>query len=373
MATHPGRILLNDTILSYSWQRGVARYFQKVAAGVIDRFGSRTIVCSPAVLDYGPAHFIKSPRFRGSYRLRTQEVLASLITCVARPTVVYSPYYGELWANTSQVFTVYDMIHELVPDHSPGQDPAIMQRFITEKRRCLERGAALLAISEHTARDIVACYPHIDPTKIVVTHLGVDDVFFDANLGSEQQSHTVGRPYFLYVGNRTGYKNFKRLLIAYGQSGLAPEFDLRVISPHGSSFTTGEQEIIRAYRLHGRVRLIHAASEVALRQSYAAAVALVYPSEYEGFGLPILEAMASGTLVATSNVSSMPEVGGEVALYFAPRDTDEIAERLRQISALPAARRAELVARGIDRARTFTWARCQQQSVDVLAKLVGRS
>ena len=104
---------------------------------------------------------------------------------------------------------------------------------------------------------------------------------------------------------------------------------------------------------------------------YAAADALLMPSQYEGFGLPILEAMASGTLVATSNTASMPEVGGDIAFYFDPYDTESIAEGLRRIATLSDDERARRIDQGVTRAHTFTWTRCQEQTIEVFRRFTG--
>jgi glycosyltransferase involved in cell wall biosynthesis len=201
----------------------------------------------------------------------------------------------------------------------------------------------------------------------VVIYLGVDDFFFET---SSSPLSTESRPYFLFVGHRVVHKNFLRLLAAFGKSGLAEDFDLRVISPTDSFFSAAEAEIIAKYQLHDRVNLITSASEITLRESYAGAVAFMYPSEYEGFGLPILEAMASGTLVATSNISSMPEVGSRAAFYFDPSSDESIAESFQQIVNLSDEQRSERITLGIAHARTFTWLRCQQQMAETLHKMM---
>ena len=361
MAERSRPVFLSDAIEYHAVRGGVARYFRKIVEGVVAAFGRDAVICSAERLDYGAARHIPTWRFRGSTRLRVQDVIASVAAHWVKPALFYSSYYGNARSAAPQVFTVYDMIHERVYGSGPhGSRPA--RRFLQEKSCCLERAAALLAISEATARDIVAHYPSIDAAKIVVTPLGVDEVFFEA---AGRQPVPAGKPYLLYVGNRGGTKNFVRLLDAFGWSGLAREFELRVITPIGTGFTPAERERIAELGLQGSVRLITAADEPTLRASYAGAVAFVYPSEYEGFGLPILEAMASGTLVATSNVSSMPEVGGDVALYFDPYDAEAMAECLRRVVELPAEERQRRIARGIARARTFTWTRCQRRTVDL--------
>jgi glycosyltransferase involved in cell wall biosynthesis len=223
-----------------------------------------------------------------------------------------------------------------------------------------------LAISASAARDIVACYPDIDASKIAITPLGVDSGFFE---GNHIQQPCVTKPYFLYVGNRRSYKNFGRLLAAFGQSGLARVFDLRVISP-GGGFSADEAARVEQYQLRDSIQLQTNADERTLRESYANAVALIYPSEYEGFGLPVIEALASGTLVAASDVASMPEVGGDVAFYFDPRSAESIADSLHRIVGLSAEQRTQRIEQGVARAHTFTWERCQEQTLAVFRELM---
>jgi glycosyltransferase involved in cell wall biosynthesis len=139
------------------------------------------------------------------------------------------------------------------------------------------------------------------------------------------------------------------------------------------AFDPVEHECIRRYRLQTTVQLVSHASDLDLRRHYNNATAFVYPSEYEGFGLPILEAMASGTLVATSNRASMPEVGGDVAFYFDPYSIESIAGSLHHVVDTSAEERHRLLAKGIARARAFTWEKCQQHTIDILQYLLGQT
>ena len=361
------KIFLNDNIRSYTKGRGVTRCFWHIADGLIRHWQEQVTIFSPSDRDYGRARHIRSLQmdFRGSHRLRLHALTdkwAAWASNRERASVFLSPYYGNAHPKAPELFVVHDMIHAL-PQYRTNEDPMAV-RFRMEVRRCLERAAALLAVSENTANDIVKCYPHIRREKIFTVRHGVDAFFSQADDGRPASQNN--KPYFLFVGHRGGYKNFLRLLTAFGQSGLAGKFDLLAISPVEKNFSPAESELIRKYDLHQAVRIIGAATESDLRASYAAAAAFVYPSEYEGFGLPILEAMASGTLVATANTSSMPEVGGPDALYFDPLDVDSISDCLRRIASMPAAELADFKKRGWARAQAFTWERSVGEAVQVI-------
>jgi glycosyltransferase involved in cell wall biosynthesis len=295
-----------------------------------------------------------------------QDGLASLAARWFGAQVVYSAYYGNVCTNAAEVYVVYDMIHELYPAYFP-HDHSLIRRFIEEKRRCLERAALLIAISPRTAEDIRRFYPCVSPAKIQAIPLGVDARFFETRA---PQIRTNQRPYFVFTGQRGGYKNFLRLLEAFGQSSLAREVDLRVLVAHPDTWSEAEQAVMARYQLQRSVHMANALDDEALRDHYAGALALVYPSEYEGFGLPILEAMASSTLVATSSTASMPYVGGDAAFYFDPLKTETIAECLRRVAALSSEERQARVTHSVAHARSFTWEACQHQTVQALVRLL---
>lgn len=357
------KLFLNDNIESYSHQRGVTRCFWHIADGLIGHYGGAVTVFSAAQRDFGPARHIRSRQlnFKGSYRFRLNKLTdkwAEWASNRARADVFFSPYYGTAHPQAAEVFIVHDMIHAL-PEYR--SEHFLAARFRRQVRRCLERASALIAVSDNTARDIVKCYPHIAADKIVTVHHGVDASFFAAG----EVPAPAGKPFFLFVGNRGGYKNFLRLLEAFGKSGLAGQFDLRVISPVQKTFTPNESKLIRKYSLADSVQIV-GAGEAELRAGYAAATAFVYPSEYEGFGLSVLEAMAGGAVVAASNRSSIPEAGGEAALYFDPLNVDSIAECLRRVAGFSTEERVRLKERGLAHAREFTWERAVRKTVQVI-------
>jgi glycosyltransferase involved in cell wall biosynthesis len=362
------KIFLNDNIQSYSYQRGVTRAFWHIADGLIEHYGKDVTIFSAARRDFGPARHIRSlqpTNFKGMHRLRLHRLIdlwAAWASNLGGASVFFSPYYGTSHPKAAQFFVVHDMIHAL-PEYRNDRHPVAVQ-FRLDVKSCLERARCLIAVSQNTADDIVKCYPHIAAGKIVVVHHGVDASFFEP---PREPLSSTGKPFFMFVGNRAGYKNFLRLLQAFGESGLAKDFDLRVISPVQRVFNRHESALIRELALERSVFFVEAGDED-LRAAYASAVAFVYPSEYEGFGMPVLEAMAAGALVATSNRSSIPEAGGDAALYFDPLSVESIADCLRRVARLTAEERESLKQKGLAHAREFTWERAVQKTVQAIER-----
>jgi glycosyltransferase involved in cell wall biosynthesis len=206
-----------------------------------------------------------------------------------------------------------------------------------------------------------------DPKKISVVHLGCDVV----SLASETKKGNSGRPYLLYVGLRSGYKNFNRFVQAYAASAqLRDSFD--IVAFGGGNLTTTEQDFLQGLQLRtGEVRQIDG-DDAMLAQYYCNASALVYPSSYEGFGLPPLEAMAYRCPVVSSNASVMPEVIGDAAEFFDPLNIDSIACAIQNVVLSPT-RVKDLVAKGLERVTQFNWRRCAEEHLAVYEKLAGIS
>jgi glycosyltransferase involved in cell wall biosynthesis len=259
------------------------------------------------------------------------------------------------------VLTVFDMIHELYPDSFPAND-----RTRDAKRQSVQRADHIVAISHSTARDLTRLLG-VSPDKITVAHLG----FADALATLPVADKPGGRPYLLYVGQRHGYKNFMAMVQAWAESPLLRDA-VDVLAFGGGAFSPGELEAIA--KLHPREGAVRqqGGGDAELASAYRNASAFVYPSAYEGFGIPPLEAMSLDCPVACSNSSSLPEVVGDAALTFDPVDRDAMRVAMERV-AFDDSLRSELSRRGKARQQLFTWDKCAQETQEVYCRVLGVS
>lgn len=343
---------------------GISRYFCELASRVHGLDGFQAKIIAPLHLNaYLPdcnvpqAAVRLNGKFRGRGRL-CQTVNAALVpalTRLSRPSLIHRTYYAgqPRVADVPVVLTVFDMIHELFPNNFAADDAVVRH-----KRGSVNAADHLICISQSTANDLVRLFD-VPRSKISVIYLGYSDVFAQPEPLGETSPHA--RPYLLYVGQRDGYKNFDTALRAYAASPqLRTEFDLVVFG--GPALAPDEQALIGSLPLRAGSVVRLGGSDKDLARAYRHARALVYPSKYEGFGIPPLEAMSSGCVVASSNASSIPEVVGDAAATFDPSDIGD-ARRAMEDACLSDTARAHLLKAGASRVQAFTWDRCARETV----------
>jgi glycosyltransferase involved in cell wall biosynthesis len=292
----------------------------------------------------------------GRWQRRRRRFSNRLQSARRRPPDVYHPtwYYPDRLPTVPgppMVVTVVDMIPELMPDlFSSGAQHLAKEAFVRQ-------ASAVVCISESTRRDLLRL---LGPLEAVVE---VVPLAVGANFRPGQRSaRPLPDDYLLFVGNRGTYKDFAVALESFagvraGHPGLS------LVAVGGGQFTQAELDAFRRLSIEGSVHRVDA-SDDELPALFGRSRAFVFPSRYEGFGLPTLEAMASGTPVILADSSSHPEVGGDVALYFPPGDAAALsAQVLRVLGDVELAR--SLVARGIERAAGFTWRQTAARTRDV--------
>jgi glycosyltransferase involved in cell wall biosynthesis len=273
------------------------------------------------------------------------------------PTILHETYYTQnpvKSGNAARILTVYDMIHERFADTFPRYN-----RISLYKLAAIRRADHIISISHSTKRDLCEMY-NVAPEKVSVVHLGFEKF---PDLVGRTQGITINKPFLLYVGNRGGYKNFEGMLRAVAsRRELLDTFD--IVAFGSRRFTASEMLLIQTLGLReGSVHHFNGDDSV-LGQLYRDATAFVYPSLYEGFGLPPLEAMAHGCPVVTSNTSSLPEVVGGAGEFFSPNDIDEQAQAIFNVVFNPN-RRDRLIRLGQERLEIFSWQRCANETCDV--------
>lgn len=274
---------------------------------------------------------------------------------------VYCPtFYADALPLSAKpkVAMVLDMIQELFPDNFSAQD-----KTSRRKRELCERAELIVAISESTKRDLIRLFG-VPAEKIRVVPLANS-----IQRGTSRES-PEDRPYLLYVGARAGYKNFAKLLEVFSEiAPLHPELDL--IAFGGPQWSAEEEASTRRLQLQGRVYW-RAGSDELLARYYEHARAFVYPSIYEGFGIPPLEAMALDCPVITANASSIPEVVGEAALLVDPHSGRALREAIEAVLARPELR-SILIEKGRRRLTQFSWDRTASQYFEVCREAFRRS
>lgn len=239
-----------------------------------------------------------------------------------RPDITHETYYAKraTYRGCPTVVTVYDMIHELFPEAFPSDD-----KVAAFKRAAVARADHVICISQSTRNDLVRLLG-VPRAKTTAIHLGVER-FPHPDAAVVASLTLMKRPYLLFVGARSGYKNFLALLQAVaGSSRLKADFD--VVAFGGGGYTEAERNVISDLGFAAGNVIHMSGDDAMLGALYAHARAFVYPSLYEGFGLPPLEAMAQGCPVVSSDTSSMPEVIGDAAEFFTPSDVGDLTPRV---------------------------------------------
>lgn len=359
------RVTFDDQIATSQTHGGISRYFSElIKEFVSDRVlgvhaDPPTYVRSMHYLTAGLGRSLPGTFGRHARPLRAANRAVSLLRTI-RPEIVHHTYYDaaylERYADAPfQVTTIYDMIPELLPGFFPHGNPH------RDKRAFVESANLILCISESTKRDLISVYG-VQRAPIVVTPLGVDPVFSP----TRPRIAALPQQYILYVGTRTGYKDFFVLAEAFAQTPL-PASGIVLVAIGGGAFSPDEWGEFRRLGIEERVNQV-ALADNELASAYGHALCFVYPSRYEGFGLPTLEAMASGCPTVLARSSSHPEVGGDAAVYFPPEHVGGLAAVLDRVGQDADQRQAMRVA-GLRRAASFTWRRTAELTAHAYARL----
>jgi glycosyltransferase involved in cell wall biosynthesis len=307
-----------------------------------------------------------------NYSLREQ-VHVPWVLRRERPDLYHAPHYVlPAGVRCPSVVTIHDCIHLMFPQYLPNRLAYAYAR--AQMWAAARRSHCILTVSEASKRDILHLF-NVPPEKIVVVYNAIDSHFSvtpsDEAVARVRERYQLDHRFVLYVGNIKPHKNLIRLIEAFDElrRGELDDLKLLIIGDQISKLPA-LRRAVHLHKLHKQVRFLGYLGDDQLAILYRLASVFAFPSLYEGFGLPPLEAMASGTPVVTSNVSSLPEVVGDAAVLVNPYDVDAIVDGLRRVLTNPALA-AQMRQKGIERAREFSWERSVAKTWGVYQQIAG--
>jgi glycosyltransferase involved in cell wall biosynthesis len=252
------------------------------------------------------------------------------------------------------VIDVHDMIYEKLP-----QFFAKTKKIVEYKKYYFERADKIIANSQKTKTDLLEFYSGISAEKIVVIYRG-------ASFSTELINKTIPKEnYLLFTGQRGGYKNFETFILAVAP--LLLKYDLTLLCT-GTKFNNKELTLLKSTNIMSKVSC-QFVSDAELPLVYAKAIVFVYPSLYEGFGLPILEAFAAKCPAVISNASCFPEIAGDAAIYFDPRSVQDMRSVIEKVITSPSLQTI-LIEQGNRQLKKYSWEKCAQETAKVYRALL---
>lgn len=357
------RILYDYEIFCLQKYGGVSRYFYELVSRLL-RFPEAEIILYMGrfINQYGLEKFhLQYSNFEGKkvkylpktkpFFVKFQKYLFEKFRSKTNYNIFHQTYFRpyQIRPNEVRIITVHDFTHEKYPQYF-----SLFDHTIENKKKAINSAHGIICVSNSTRDDLLKFYPNVKGKVEVIYHgnsLNVpvsNEAFFKY-------------PYFLFVGSRKGYKNFTLLLYALAS---LPELknDYRIVCFGGGSFNKTEMRLIKKLSLESNLVQIEG-NDVMLANAYNFASALIYPSLYEGFGIPLVEAMNYGCPLVVSNSSCLPEIVQEAGLYFDPFSSDDLADKMRMIvnnSTL----KNELRKKGLQRGCYFSWDKCVKETYE---------
>ncbi|QNI60488.1 glycosyltransferase family 1 protein [Synechococcus sp. TAK9802] len=364
------KILYDGQIFSIQQYGGISRYFCELVRSNISHTIQTRIFAPFSVNNYLTQinnknlslNKRKLPLFRGSHHIyrNLSRLALTLYADLNKYDLIHETYYHRSTLCRFKgkiVTTVHDMTHEMFPHFFSNKDCTSELKYAS-----IKRSDHVICISENTKKDVVKIF-NIDPDRISVVYHGYNQpIFIDSSM-----KYNSPRPYILYVGNRSGYKNFLNLFKAYVSSPMLLR-DYMIICFGGGDFNKDEKNLFREHDLSSSNIAYTKGDDKTLNLLYHNASVFIYPSFYEGFGIPLLEAMSSRCPVACSNTGSFPEVGGDAVAYFDPQSVSSIMHTLVNILD-NSIYRDDLINKGVNRLNYFSWNQTTNETLSIYSKL----
>jgi len=361
------RVALDEQIFAIQPVGGISRMFSELARKFLE--GSPTDIelvpfRTPIVNTYVLEDFKLGMPLQARAARNPWTALGSYFARVGRPpkadilhNTFYLPHGLDGRHAGKRIVTIHDMIPELMPRTRRRLD------FLTLKQRYVRSADHVICVSEATKQDLLKVYGLIE-APIHVIHHGVSDRF---QPGTPRAEFLPDR-YVLFVGHRHQYKDAEVLFRAFAHIAHR-DLDIALLCVGGNGLSSSEASLLEELGIRERVSQRFLSDEL-MASAYANAAVFVFPSHFEGFGLPALEAMASGIPTVLARATSLPEIGGDAALYFEPGAVSELSA---QISAVlhDSALQRDLIAKGLKRSGDFTWERAATETASVYREALG--
>ena len=364
------RVVFDHQIFSLQVYGGISRYFFELSRNIKSKTNKNTIqIIAPLYINkYLNRKDISIKGLKipgeneiGKFIYFANMFISPLMISSFKPDILHHTYYfnqtGFLNNKYKKVITIHDMIHEIYPHYFKNS-----KYYIEAKKNAVKKADHIICISENTQRDLI---------KILGVKYEKTSVIYHGFLSQESyfiDNKELVKPFILFVGSRNSYKNFRSLLSVFASKpDLYKNYNL--VAFGGGPFCKKEITLINELGLSKENVIYKKGDDHTLKGLYKRASLFVYPSLYEGFGLPPLEAMSCGCPVACSNSSSMPEVAGNAATYFDPKSLDSIyiaiAKTLNDKQKIE-----QLKIKGFKRIKKFEWAKCAKMTSDIYGNLI---
>ena len=360
------KILYDHQIFASQKYGGISRYFYELVRELEDvsdvqyeiplLVSNNHYISDKKFVDY--IDLLPNKQFRGKYRIfrilnKPNNIwkLKQQKFDVFHPTY-YDPYFLKFFGKKPFVLTVYDMIHEKFSEMFPVTDKTTEQ-----KRLLVEKATKIIAISESTKKDLIEIFG-TDESKIEVVYLG-NSMFpkSDIKLGFD-----IPKKYLFFVGSRGLYKNFERFIKSISEL-LNQDNELFVLCAGGGKFSSSEMQLMSELGISKQV-LQYNLDDDSLAYFYKNALAFIFPSLYEGFGIPVLESFACGCPLLCSNLSSLPEVAGKAACYFDPYSEESIKNAVMKVLDNTNLRE-DLMKNGYEQLNKFSWKKTAEETKNI--------
>tara|TARA_Y100000590_G_scaffold164145_1_gene188096 strand:+ start:1488 stop:2588 length:1101 start_codon:yes stop_codon:yes gene_type:complete len=362
-------ILFDYSIFFHQKYGGVSRYFINLHNEFLKK-NINTKIIAPIHNNIFLKNYVKAssgnnylkdyPRFTRKLLKTYNQLFSNLYCKLHKPDIIHKTFYEKNIDNDSKIkkiLTVYDLIHEIYYNEYN------LEKDLKPKEIALKNIDKIICPSKKTKKDLINFY-NISENKIEVVYMGIHkfDKIRDENLTK------IDSPFILYVGDRKRYKNFSNLIKAYSISSKL-QSDFKLICCGGGKLTDSERSNISKLKIDIAKIIQIDGSDNQLHYLYKNASAFIFPSKYEGFGLPQLEAMSLGCPVISSNHQAIIEAVGNAAALFNPEEPEDIKFKMEEVLYSPILIN-ELKKLGIERSKLFSWEKCANETLNIYKKLL---